>query len=542
MIRGLHIDLKGVQYRHEYLPQLLADLSEQGVNTLLVEYEDVFPFEGHSFALDKECQWSREHLRDFLNLARENNLEVIPLQQCLGHLEYIFRWHEYRHFALDQKYPSTLDIFNKQARAVLFGLLRQILETHADSRFIHLGMDEAHALSALAAKQNADVMEIFLGYLDDLCALCEEYDKTPIIWSDMLADHLSLESLSLLRQFQNRVILCPWDYSGSGEITTTIRLGGLRVSREWLAHSTDPQAPTISAGTKFFEDLPPETQQLAGKFQQGRFFATQAEARLWYGLGFKVLGATAVRVSTDGSVLPHYNKRAANIRAWDTTIRETGTMGLVATSWARGTTFCPPNYIPDLIGPLLKELSGAGSPNFFEGIPSEKVTGIVETLGRCREDWRLEDEVAREMEALEPQITHHQYEWKSLRLMARLLALQRRCSFALQEVHDFHANLHPVEPEWQRRLDDQKKLIGELGRMREDVHSHFSLRYTGQAFEEWISTLFDKYTEDLMACRTICQQKLEAAALRYCDDIGSVRTGEQAILPAADDSPLVTIR
>ena len=56
-IIGLHLDLKGVQFRPSYIPQLLYDLASQGVNTLLVEYEDIFPFRDIAIDDDKPRVW-----------------------------------------------------------------------------------------------------------------------------------------------------------------------------------------------------------------------------------------------------------------------------------------------------------------------------------------------------------------------------------------------------------------------------------------------------------------------------------------------------
>ena len=85
-IIGVHLDFKGVQFRPEYLPCLLSDLAACGVNTVLAEYEDIFPFDGPPIASDSETVWSREQQLSFLTEAKRLGIEVIPLQQCLGHL------------------------------------------------------------------------------------------------------------------------------------------------------------------------------------------------------------------------------------------------------------------------------------------------------------------------------------------------------------------------------------------------------------------------------------------------------------------------
>jgi hypothetical protein len=65
-IIGIHLDLKGVAFRHSYVPQLMKDLAGQRVNAVLVEYEDVFPFDGIDIAADRKTRWSKRMLREFL--------------------------------------------------------------------------------------------------------------------------------------------------------------------------------------------------------------------------------------------------------------------------------------------------------------------------------------------------------------------------------------------------------------------------------------------------------------------------------------------
>jgi len=95
-IVGVHLDLKGVMFRKDYAEELFADLAGQGINTVLVEYEDTFPFDGIELAWDRSACFTGASLRRFLEAAAESGIEVIPLQQCLGHLEYLFRWKRYR--------------------------------------------------------------------------------------------------------------------------------------------------------------------------------------------------------------------------------------------------------------------------------------------------------------------------------------------------------------------------------------------------------------------------------------------------------------
>src|SRR5262245_37316997 len=109
-IIGVHLDLKGTMFKDSYIPQLLRDLASQKVNAVLVEYEDVFPYDGLDIAYDRKTRWSKATLKRFLAEAKKNHIEVIPLVQCLGHLEYVLGYDRYRKYAENYKYPSTIKV------------------------------------------------------------------------------------------------------------------------------------------------------------------------------------------------------------------------------------------------------------------------------------------------------------------------------------------------------------------------------------------------------------------------------------------------
>ncbi|MCE9590984.1 MAG: family 20 glycosylhydrolase [Planctomycetes bacterium] len=521
---GVHLDLKGVMFRPAYIPQLLADLSGRGVNAVLVEYEDIFPFNGIDLAWDDSVVWSRATLKRFLAEAAKNHIEVIPLQQCLGHFEYVFRWRRYRKFALDLKYPSTVDVTNPKAVGLIHEMLRQVIAAHPESRYVHLGMDEAHALVAYCKANKRDVVEMFLHHLSKLCDICEAYGKTPIIWSDMLEDYMNERSLKLFEKFRDRVVLCPWDYGSAGETIGAGRITGFRASRAWLDAADAPEAPTLGAGTTFIEDIPKAVRRLVQPYLHGSqrpVFTSMFQADLWTKLGFRVLGATAIRCSTNLATLPLYIKQTENIRAWGRAIKRTKQLGLVGTSWARGTSWCPPGFSIDLTWPLIDEMAramGAKPGLYFKGIPAKTADRIIKTLGRSRADWRLEGVMANEMDRLAPRLkgaAGHRYEWESIALMARVMQWQRRAEYNILEVDFFDANNRPVDSEWQRRLDEQAGTLRDSEALRRRVKSHFSRCYHGDAFEEWVRDLFDLHVKRIRDGRAICRKKLRESRRFY---------------------------
>ncbi len=514
-IIGVHLDLKGVVFKPAYIPELMRDLAAQKVNAVLVEYEDVFPFEGIDVAFDRSSAWSMETLKRFQAEAAKHGIEIIPLQQCLGHLEYLLRWNTYAEHAEDRTYPNTVCLTDSKGKALVKEMLRQVLSAHPESRYVHLGMDEASGLHVAAKRLGLPVLDLFVEWLNELLDVVDAAGKTGIIWSDMLEDHFMPGRFD---DIKDRVVLCLWDYASKGERGTAGRMLGRRISKAWLDQPENPAAPAIDKCTHYFEDLPAEARKLIAPYLHEREIDSFFQVDIWAKLGFRVIGAAAIRSSAHGSVLPDYRHLYANIRGWSAAIQRTGQMGLIGTSWARGNTFCAPNFDIDLTWPaitVLTETMGARPEAFFPGIPRETLELLLAKLGRCRADWSIEDTLVIEMEELAPRLTAHQHEWKSLQLMVNTLSLHRQVDFAVLEVDHFRSAGRPVTAEWQRRLEDQARLTKALKVLRSEVKRHFGRRNAGEHFDEWLGHNFDVQIARLEHASAGSRKSLARAKKRY---------------------------
>ena len=84
--RGVHMDLKGLPPTAERFVQLLKIFAAARYNVVLVEWEDSFPW-----TVDKRFRsptaYTPDDIRRFRKAANDLGLEIIPLVQCLGHME-----------------------------------------------------------------------------------------------------------------------------------------------------------------------------------------------------------------------------------------------------------------------------------------------------------------------------------------------------------------------------------------------------------------------------------------------------------------------
>src|SRR5690606_18333456 len=142
-------------------------------NAVLVEYETVFPYKGIDAKDDPKTVLTPAQLKRFLAAAKALEIEVIPLQQCLGHLEYVLFKKKYRPLAEDPKFPCAIRTDEPKARTLVTNMLKQMIDAHPDSKYIHLGLDEAHSLSMTAKRLGKDVLDVFIEHLRELLKVVE---------------------------------------------------------------------------------------------------------------------------------------------------------------------------------------------------------------------------------------------------------------------------------------------------------------------------------------------------------------------------------
>jgi len=70
---------------------MFALLEKVGTTGVLLEWEDMFPFWGKLAGIAAGNAYSRQDVQSILQMAREHNLEVIPLVQTFGHVEFALK-------------------------------------------------------------------------------------------------------------------------------------------------------------------------------------------------------------------------------------------------------------------------------------------------------------------------------------------------------------------------------------------------------------------------------------------------------------------
>jgi len=141
--RGVHLDLKGMPPTGKRLLQLLDLFHAVKLNTVLVEWEDTYPWDGIR-KLRCETAYSKTEVARFLTKATSLGIQIIPLVQSYGHMQNLLGHREY--FSLRERptSPDDLCACQPKGRKIVMQMIDDVLKTHAGHiTHFHVGGDEA---------------------------------------------------------------------------------------------------------------------------------------------------------------------------------------------------------------------------------------------------------------------------------------------------------------------------------------------------------------------------------------------------------------
>lgn len=212
-IRALHLDLKGLPPTYERLMGMLDLIAAAKYNALLVEWEDMFPWTVDT-RFRCETAYTPGQVRDFHSAAAQKGLEIIPLVQCLGHMETPLSVRDYRHLREVWYRSDGLNPLAKGARELVERMIDDVLALTPAIRYFHLGGDETRTLgmnteTAAYARKHGKA-NLYLQHVEPLLDKLAGRNIRPILWSDMMHDWPDAK----LRYIARKADLCPWGYGG----------------------------------------------------------------------------------------------------------------------------------------------------------------------------------------------------------------------------------------------------------------------------------------------------------------------------------------
>ncbi len=316
-LRIQHIDLKRLGWNYDYLCALPARLAALKINFILLECEDKFQFD-FCDQIPAPSAFTPGQWRNFGRIAREHFIEVIPLVQCLGHLEYILRLPRYAGLREHPEHPSQACPLHPGTLELFQSMAGEIMAAFPGARYFHVGGDEPFLLGTCprcaAAAAAAGKGALYAEYLNRVLGWVREgCGKIPVFWADIVLAHPAAAAAC-----RKDAVAVDWNYQPLAlreKRVLTLALPGGRIDAEkYLAL---PAAERIRL-----------EKYLDFNAARGDFYSLPG-GPLLRDLGFTVFGASHVA-------------RADNVLAHSASVCRHGLAGHLATYWAAADSLRPP--------------------------------------------------------------------------------------------------------------------------------------------------------------------------------------------------------
>lgn len=273
---GLHLDFRVQTMPLAALRQVARDVAGVGMNTLLIEWEGSYPFQEHAI-ISNEFAYTREEVESFIEECCGFGVEVVPLQQCFGHVEYILRHERYVHLRENSKDLCQLCPGKRTEALEVFREIFADISAMHPSPYLHIGGDETYLLGQCPAcqkrAQKVGKSRLYTDYFKEVAREVIKLGKRPIMWADML-----LKYPEAAAQMPKGTVFMDWNYG-------------------W--------------DVNHFGDL--------SKLRAD---------------GFEFWGAPALRAHPDNHSLITWRTHFENLRDFVPFARESGYQGLILTSWS----------------------------------------------------------------------------------------------------------------------------------------------------------------------------------------------------------------
>lgn len=208
-IRGFHVDLRVEIMTIEALKNLASTLALMGINTLILEYTASYPYEKHA-VISGPYAYRRDEIEALVSYCKGLGIQVIPLLENLGHVQYILRHEQYANLRIKHSILSQIDPLNKQAIPLFSDLIADLISLHP-AKYIHLGGDEARHLHNKKFTEyihKHGVSKLYTQYIKQICQVAIKKGKTPLLWADMILKYpQAVEDLPV-----DRIIFIDWNY------------------------------------------------------------------------------------------------------------------------------------------------------------------------------------------------------------------------------------------------------------------------------------------------------------------------------------------
>jgi len=200
----------------KYIVDIMSDLK---MNHLEL-YVEGFSFEYKSFRqyLEDESYITVDEYLDLEKYCNDRYIDLVPNQNGLGHMEQWLQKDEFKdlaeapegiHLWGSHRPPSTLNVSDPRSIDLVETMYADMLPI-SNSKYFNMNFDEPFELGKNKTKELCETKgkeNVYLEFVEKAYAIIKRYNKTPLIWGDVLINHDNV-----LDKIPKDMIFVDWGY------------------------------------------------------------------------------------------------------------------------------------------------------------------------------------------------------------------------------------------------------------------------------------------------------------------------------------------
>ena len=217
-IRGISDDISRGQVSNlENFKKIISHVARYKMNTYMPYLEDMLEFEKYPTIGKDRGALTKNEVKEILDFAKKNFVEVIPIFQTLGHYENILSQEEFLKYA---EFPgaASLNVSSDSTYVFLEDLLKEVFELFP-SEYFHMGADESWDVGLGESKKLVDESNIAIvhaNHYKKVYDICKKYNKKVMMYGDILLDHPEILSL-----IPKDIVIVDWHYRSDENYPST---------------------------------------------------------------------------------------------------------------------------------------------------------------------------------------------------------------------------------------------------------------------------------------------------------------------------------
>jgi LPXTG-motif cell wall-anchored protein len=203
-VRSFHLDLARKFFTKDWIISMIKDLSYQNISSIQVHFSENEGFRLESSVLESavpgfqypsDGYYTKEDMKEIIDVAKQYHIEVIPSLDSPGHLNYVLNQIETKTgkdlsvrnlFSSDSRKNQTFNIFeSEEARNLLLDMIDEYAKFFSENGSTRMNIGGDEFLANFTAMTN-DQYKTVIEYFNDASSVVKKYGMTARAWNDGL--------------------------------------------------------------------------------------------------------------------------------------------------------------------------------------------------------------------------------------------------------------------------------------------------------------------------------------------------------------------